>query len=97
MLLHAHDNSLPDREHSSCSGAGKRSSKPKLGFRYKLRAQWVRPPSIQIGDVQTMTENGSTVCSLNPVSKAPPTSLLASLQIQQMTDGVKINLGVNIS
>jgi len=34
---------------------------------------------------------------LNPVSKAPPTSLLATLQIQQMSDGVKINLGVDIS
>ena len=33
---------------------------------------------------------------MNPVSKAPLT-LLASLQIQQLSDGVKINLGVDIS
>ncbi|KAF8163487.1 hypothetical protein B0H34DRAFT_325584 [Crassisporium funariophilum] len=40
-------------------------------------ALWVRPPSIKIGDVQTMTENGSI--------------------IQQNTDGITINLGVDIS
>jgi len=96
MLLHAYDNGLPDREHSSCSGTGKCSSKTELGFRYNC-VQWVRPPSIQIGSVETMAENGSAVCFLNSVSKAPPTSLLATLQIQQMSDGVKINLGVDIS
>jgi len=40
-------------------------------------ALWVRPPSISIGDVQTLTENGSA--------------------IKQLSDGKKINLGVNIS
>jgi len=40
-------------------------------------ALWVRPPSIGIGSVKTMEDNGAT--------------------IQQMSDGVKINLGVNIS
>ncbi|KAF8969820.1 hypothetical protein BDZ97DRAFT_1914948 [Flammula alnicola] len=40
-------------------------------------ALWIRPPSISIGGVQTMTVNGTT--------------------IQQVTDGIQVNLGVNIS
>ncbi|PPQ64644.1 hypothetical protein CVT26_002734 [Gymnopilus dilepis] len=40
-------------------------------------ALWIRPPSIYIGNVQTMTENGSA--------------------IQPSSDGVQVNLGVNIS
>ncbi|KAF8201530.1 hypothetical protein BJ912DRAFT_504579 [Pholiota molesta] len=40
-------------------------------------ALWIRPPSISIGDVQTMTVDGAT--------------------IQQVPDGLQVNLGVNIS
>lgn len=47
-----------------------------------------------IGDVQTMQVDGTTV------SIAPSISEMLSLiilQIQQMADGIKLNLGVNIS
>ena len=44
VLLHAYDNNLPDREHSSFPGAGKCSSKPKLGFPLTI-ARTVGPSS----------------------------------------------------
>ncbi|KAJ3505356.1 hypothetical protein NLJ89_g7459 [Agrocybe chaxingu] len=40
-------------------------------------ALWIRPPSIKIGEVETMTTNGSP--------------------IQQITNGIQINFGVDIS
>ncbi|KAF9475838.1 hypothetical protein BDN70DRAFT_923702 [Pholiota conissans] len=40
-------------------------------------ALWIRPPSISVGDVETMSVDGVT--------------------IQQVTDGLQVNLGVNIS
>jgi len=40
-------------------------------------ALWIRPPSIYVGNVQTMAENGTA--------------------IQSLSDGIQINLGVNIS